>query len=39
MNLCLVYLDDIIIFSQDASSHIERLETVFLKASKGWIEA
>ena len=29
MNWCIVYLDDIIIFSQDAASHIERLEAVF----------
>ena len=29
INWCIVYLDDIIIFSQDASSHIERLEAVF----------
>ena len=25
MNKCIVYLDDIIIYSQDAASHIERL--------------
>ena len=31
MNWCIVYLDDIIIFSQDAASHIERLEAVFKK--------
>ena len=29
MNWCIVYLDDIIIFSSDAASHIERLEAVF----------
>ena len=29
MNWCIVYLDDIIIFSHDAASHIERLEAVF----------
>ena len=37
MNWCIVYLDDIIIFSQDASSHIERLEAeagLKLKLSK-----
>ena len=34
MNWCIVYLDDIIIFSQDAASHIERLETVFQKLAK-----
>lgn len=31
MNWCIVYLDDIIIFSKDPRSHIERLEAVFKK--------
>ena len=34
MNCCIVYLDDIIIFIQDAASHIERLEAVFQKLAK-----
>ena len=34
MNWSIVYLDDIIIFSQDAASHIERLEAVFQKLAK-----
>ena len=34
MNWCIVYLDYTIIFSQDASSHIERLEAVFQKLAK-----
>ena len=34
MNWCIVYLDDIIIYSQDAASHIERLEAVFQKLAK-----
>ena len=34
VNWCIVYLDDIIIFSQDAASHIERLEAVFKKLAK-----
>ena len=34
MNWCIVYLDDIIIFSQDAASHIERPEAVFKKLAK-----
>ena len=29
MNWCIVYLDDIIIYSSDAASHIERLDAVF----------
>ena len=31
MNWCIVYLDDIIIFSSDPANHIERLEAVFKK--------
>ena len=34
MNWCIVYVDDIIIFSQDAAAHIERLEPVFQKLAK-----
>ena len=34
MNWCIVYLDDIIIFCQDAASHIEMLEAVFEKLAK-----
>ena len=33
-NWCIMYLDDIIIFSQDAASYIERLEAVFQKLTK-----
>ena len=38
MNWCIVYLDDIIIFSQDAASHIERLEAVFRKLAKAGLK-
>ena len=38
MNWCIVYLDDFIIFSQDATSHIERFEAAFQKLTKSWIE-
>ena len=38
MNWCIVYLDDIIIFSQDAASHIERLEAVFKKLAKAGLK-
>ena len=38
MNWCIVYLDDIIIFSQDASSHIERFEVVFQKLAKAGLK-
>ena len=38
MNWCIVYLDDIIIFSSDAASHIERLEAVFQKFAKAGLK-
>ena len=38
MNWCIVYLDDIIIFSQDAASHIERLEAVFKKLAQAGLK-
>ena len=38
MNWCIVYLDDIIIFSQDAASHIERLGAVFEKLAKAGLK-
>ena len=38
MNWYIVYLDDIIIFSQDAASHIERLEAVFQKLAKAGLK-
>ena len=38
MNWCIVYLDDIIIFSSDAASHIERLEAVFQKLAKAGLK-
>ena len=37
MNWCIVYLDDITIFSQD-ESHIERLEAVFQKLAKAGLK-
>ena len=38
INWCIVYLDDIIIFSQDAASHIERFEAVFKKLAKAGLK-
>ena len=29
LKICLVYLDDIIVFSRDVQSHLERLELLF----------
>ena len=37
MNWCIVYLDDIIIYSS-ATSHIERLEAVFQKLAKAGLK-
>ena len=31
LNWCIIYLDDIVIFSKDLASHLDRLEAVFLK--------
>ena len=31
LNWCITYLDDIVIFSKDPTSHLERLEAVFKK--------
>ena len=31
LNWCIIYLDNIVIFSKDPTSHLERLEAVFLK--------
>ena len=38
MNWCIVYLDDIIICSQDTASNIERLEVVFQKLAKAGLK-
>ena len=34
LHCCIIYLDDIVIFSKDLASHLERLEAVFLKLEK-----
>ena len=33
MNWCIVYLDDVIVYSQTPEEHLERLEAVFKKLS------
>ena len=38
MNWCIVYLDNIIIYSQDVASHMEILEAVFQKFTKAGLE-
>ena len=34
LHRCIIYLDDIVIFSKDLASHLERLEAVFWKLEK-----
>ena len=34
LHWCIIYLDDIIVFSKDLASHLERLEAVFWKLEK-----
>ena len=34
LHWCIIYLDDIVIFSKDLASHLERLEAVFWKLDK-----
>ena len=35
---CIIYLDDIVIFSKDPVSHLERLEAVFLKLEEAGLK-
>ena len=35
LHWCIIYLDDIVIFSKDLASHLERLEAVFQKLEAG----
>ena len=34
LHWCIIYLDDIVIFSKDLASHLDRLEAVFWKLEK-----
>ena len=38
LNLCINYLDDIVIFSKDPASHLERLEAMFLKLEQAGLK-
>ena len=38
LHWCIIYLDDIIIFSTDLASHLERLEAVFWKLEKAGLK-
>ena len=38
LNWCIIYLDDIIIFSEDPASHLERLEAMFQKQEQAWLK-
>ena len=38
LHWCIIYLDDIVIFSKDPVSHLERLEAVFQKLEKAGLK-
>ena len=38
LHWCIIYLDDIVIFSKDLASHLERLEAVFWKLEKAGLK-
>ena len=38
LNWCIIYLDDIVIFSKDAASHLERLKAVFWKLEEAGLK-
>ena len=38
LNWCIIYLDDIIIYSKTPKEHLERLEAVFEKISKAGLK-
>ena len=38
LHWCITYLDDLVIFSKDLASHLERLEAVFQKLEKAGLK-
>ena len=38
LHWCIIYLDDIVIFSKDPTSHLERLEAVFQKLERAGLK-
>ena len=38
LHWCIIYLDDIVIFSKDLVSHLKRLEAVFWKQEEAWLK-
>ena len=38
LNWCIIYLDDIVIFSKDLASHLKRLEAVFQKLEEAGLK-
>ena len=38
LHWCIIYLDDIVIFSKDPASHLQRLEAVFQKLEKAGLK-
>ena len=39
LHWCIIYLDDIVIFSKDLASHLERLKAVFQQTGGGRVKA
>ena len=38
MNLCIIYLDDIVIYSEDQASHLVRLDAMLQKLENAWLK-
>ena len=38
LHFCIIYLDDIVIFSKDPASHLVRLQTVFHNLEEAWLK-
>ena len=38
LSWCIIYLDDIVIFSKDLASHLERLEAIFQKLEQAGLK-
>ena len=38
LHWCIIYLDDIVIFSEDLASHLDRLEAVFQKLEEAGLK-
>ena len=38
LNWCIIYLDDMVIFSKDLASHLEGLEAIIQKLEQAWLK-